>query len=187
MKRFIVAMVAVIFLLTCGVEAQAAAVPKVSLGDMVRQQQSRQHKYYSVNGATLDFDLQDYIYKTLKSYDMEWYYPTFLCQVYQESRFSQSAMAYHADGTVDVGLCQLKSAYHNEIRAIAGLGPEANFYTDPYANLLGGMALMRRNWMACWDANTAISAYLTGSTAVYSATYVADVRQWESTLVEVKR
>ena len=185
MKRFIVAMVAVIFVLTWGVEAHAAAVPKVSLGSLLEQTQ--QHKYYSVNGATLDFGLQDYIYDTLKSYDMEWYYATFLCQIYQESRYDQNAVAYHANGTVDVGLCQLKNIYHDEIRAIAGLGPDANFWTDPYANLAGGMALMRRNWMACWDINTAISTYMTGTTSVYSPFYVSDVRKWESTLMEVKK
>lgn len=186
MKRIIVAIVAIIFMLSWGMEAHAAAVPRFSLGDLLQQAQPQQHKYYSVDGATLSLDLQDYIYETLKDYDMEWYFPTFLCQVYQESHFNQSAMAYHANGTVDVGLCQLKSIYHDEIRSIAGLGPEANFYTDPYANLAGGMALMRRNWTACWDINTAISAYFTGSTSQYSSTYVADVRKWENTLMEVK-
>ena len=145
------------------------------------------HKYYSVNGAILDFEMQDYIFNMLRKYEMEWYFPTFLCQVYQESRYDQNARAYHLNGTVDVGLCQLKDRYHEEIKAIAGLGPEANLYSDPYANLSGGMALMHRNWTACLDVNTAISAYLTGSVSQYNETYVKDVRKWESTLMEVER
>lgn len=186
MKKFIVAMVAVLCMLSWSVEAQAEAVPERSLGSAVGYISTPGHKYYSVNGATLDFGLQDYIYNTLESYDMEWYFPTFLCQMYQESRFDQNCYTHHANGTVDVGLCQLKNIYHSEIKAIAGLPQETDLYSDAYANVLCGMALMRRNWTKCWDINTAISAYYTGSTNVYSATYVSDVRKWESTITEVK-
>lgn len=183
MKKLIVA-VAIIFMLAYGVNANAAVVTQAAVGGRIERQE---HKYYSVDGAILDFDLQDYIYDTLASYDMEWYYYTFLCQIYQESHFNQYCYTPHADGTTDVGLCQLKDRYHAEMIALAGLGPDADLYSNPYDNLACGMALMHRNWTACWDINTAMSAYFTGSVNAYSSKYVSDVRSWEPTLMEVER
>jgi len=186
MKKSIAVLAAVIFVMASTVNSHAAAFhEKMEGGGMPCMEQVTQHKYYSVNGATLDFDMQDYIYDMLSLYDMQWYYPTFLCQVYQESRYDQNLKNYHADGTVDVGLCQLKDKYHAELISLAGLGPRADVYSNPYDNLTCGMALMHRNWTECWDINTAISAYFTGNVNQYDPTYVQDVRKWEYTLMEV--
>ena len=135
---------------------------------------------YTVNGALLDPDLQEFAYNTLCGFDMEWYYPTFLCQMYQESRFDQSAVSAHGC----CGLCQLKAAYHEYFADLAGIHG-ADLINDPLANIYVGAFLMSYYYNQCGDINVAISAYNTGFIDKYNGDYVQQVRQWESTLKEV--
>ena len=132
---------------------------------------------YTVNGDLLDPKLQEYAYMCLAMLDMGFYYPTFLCQIYQESRFNQAAVSAHGA----YGLCQLKDTYHDYFRQLADI-PDADLVNDPYSNIYVGAFLMAYYYHQCWDVNTAISTYNTGTFDQYNADYVAQVRQWESTL-----
>ena len=132
---------------------------------------------YAVNGAVLDPKLQEYAYACLAMLDIGFYYQTFLCQMYQESRFDQGAVSPWGD----YGLCQLKGKYHDYFKQLAGI-PEADLVNDPYSNIYVGAFLMAHYYKQCWDVNTAISTYNTGTFDAYNAEYVAQVRQWESTL-----
>ena len=132
---------------------------------------------FTVDGALLDPQLQEYAYNTLCALGIGWYFPTFLCQMYQESRFNQAAVSAHGD----YGLCQLKGIYHTYFCDLAGIHG-ADLINDPFANIHVGAFLMAYYFNQCNDVNTAISAYYTGSVNEYSADYVAQVRQWETTL-----
>lgn len=137
---------------------------------------------YTVNGAMLPEELQTFTYYTLQHFDMEWLYPTFLCQIYQESRFDQAAVS--ANGSY--GLCQINIAWHSQLKELAGI-PEADLIADPYANIYIGAFLMNMYYQQCGDLNTAISAYNTGFVDKYNPDYVQQVRQWESTLKDVNQ
>ncbi len=132
---------------------------------------------YAVNGDMLDPKLQEYAYACLAMLDIGFYYQTFLCQMYQESRFDQGAVSPWGD----YGLCQLKGIYHDYFKQLAGI-PEADLVNDPYSNIYVGAFLMAHYYKQCWDVNTAISTYNTGTFNQYNADYVAQVRQWEATL-----
>lgn len=137
---------------------------------------------FSVDGCTLDIELQSYIYRTMCDFGFDWYYTGFLCQIYQESRFDQGAVSKYGD----YGLCQLKQKYHSYFRELTGC-PDADYINNPYDNLYCGIFLMNMYWEQTHDLNTMISSYYTGDISNYNAEYVSNVRQWESTLKEIKR
>lgn len=140
--------------------------------------------HYSVNGSVLDLGLQDYIYTTLSSDGCEWMYTLVLCQAYQESRYNQESRNYHEDGTVDVGIMQIKSKYHQYLSNKYGV-PGCDLYNDSYLNIYVGVNLLKDYWFQCWDINSALSAYNTGSVNQYNPAYVNQVRQWEPTVVRI--
>ena len=137
---------------------------------------------YRVDGELLNPDLQRYAYETLESMGISWYYPTFLCQIYQESGFRQSAVSPQGD----YGLCQLKGIYHDSIKEAAGI-PWADLVADPYANIYAGAYLMSSFLEESGDLYTAISAYNTGFVTIYNPEYVNQVMQWVPTLEEVEQ
>lgn len=93
--------------------------------------------YYSVNGKTLYYNYQDFIWTLCEQWDIENYYEYLLCQFYQESRFEQSAVS----PTQDYGICQINIKYQEGFKRAAG-HPEWNIFTDPYANMYVGVYLM---------------------------------------------
>lgn len=136
---------------------------------------------YTVNGSRLPDELSNYAYSVCQQFGIEWYYPHLLCQMYQESRFQQSAVSPSGD----YGLMQLKGIYHAYFKQIAGI-PWADLVNDPYANIYCGIYLMQMYLHQCGDLNTAISAYNTGSVNSYNPAYVNQVRQWEGTLQRIR-
>lgn len=140
--------------------------------------------HYSVNGSVLDLGLQDYIYTTLSNDGCEWMYTLVLCQAYQESRYNQGSRNYHEDGTVDVGIMQIKSKYHQYLSSKYGV-PGCDLYNDSYLNIYVGVNLLKDYWFQCFDINAALSAYNTGSVTSYNPAYVNQVRQWESTVLRI--
>lgn len=134
--------------------------------------------YYTVNGQMLPMVLQNYAYTTLKEFGCEDYFPLFLCQMYQESRFNQESVSAFGD----YGLCQIKGKYHDYYKQLAGLPDDADLVHDPCANIYVGAWIMARNIKATGDVNLAISGYYMGTFEQYSEEYVQQVRQWESTL-----
>lgn len=97
-------------------------------------------KYYSVNGSTLDYKYQDYIYSLCLYWGIKDYFPKLLCQFYHESRYDQNAVS----STNDYGICQLNGKYHEGFKRHVGY-PNWDLIEDPYANIYVGVWLMARN------------------------------------------
>lgn len=136
---------------------------------------------YLCHGQLLSEELQEYGYNTCVAFGVEFYYPHLICQMYQESGFRQSAVSPYGD----YGLMQLKGIYHDYFKQLAGI-PWADLINDPYANIYCGVALVAHYWNQCHDLNTTISAYNTGSVTIYNSAYVAQVRQHESALQQIR-
>ena len=138
--------------------------------------------HYSVNGAVLYYNYQDFIYTLCKQWGVEEYFPILLCQFYQESRFKQSAIS----STNDYGICQLNARYHDAWEKEVG-HPEWDVKTDPYANMYIGVYLMankikNRNGnidIAMTDYNAGGGYY--GKYGIRYQ-YTNHVHNWESTL-----
>lgn len=136
---------------------------------------------YLCHGQMLSQELQEYAYNTCVAFGVGFYYPHLICQMYQESGFRQSAVSPYGD----YGLMQLKGIYHDYFKQLAGI-PWADLINDPYANIYCGVALIAHYWNQCHDLNTTISAYNTGDISIYNSAYVAQVRQHESALQQIR-
>ena len=136
---------------------------------------------YLCHGQMLAKELQEYAYQVCEQFGIGWYFPHLICQMYQESGFRQSAVSPYGD----YGLMQLKGIYHAYFKQLAGI-PWADLINDPYANIYCGVALIAHYWNQCHDLNTTISAYNTGSVTTYNGAYVAQVRQHESALQQIR-
>lgn len=128
---------------------------------------------------TLSPELQRYAFGCLAARGHAWYYPYFICQIFQESRFDQGAVS----PTGDYGLCQISGAYHAEHAAAAGI-PGADLINDPFANIYVGAHIMSTNIEITGNIRQAISRYFTGNDTYYEP-YVQQVMQWMDRLVVI--
>lgn len=138
---------------------------------------------YSVNGETLNPDIQAYLYQRLAEFHCEFFFRYALCQIYQESRFN--AAAENTNG-LDKGICQFRLPYFGELAREAGLveydifNPIDSIYVYTYLmckylNETGG------------DVAMSLSLYYSGYGGPYSSEYVKDVTQWFETMKEVEQ
>lgn len=81
---------------------------------------------YSVHGRTPPIEWQRYLYDQLASLGIAWYYPYAVCQIQQESCWSQ-----WSDNGVDQGITQQKAVYWADRSAYWGI-PGASIW-DVYA------------------------------------------------------
>lgn len=65
---------------------------------------------YSVNGETLNPDIQEYLHQRLAGYNIEWFMPYSILICYQESRFDQYAVNPY--NGIDCGLFQFRAPYY---------------------------------------------------------------------------
>lgn len=139
--------------------------------------------FYSVNGETLNPELQAYLYQRLAEFHCEFFFRYALCQIYQESRFN--AAAENTNG-LDKGICQFRLPYFGELAREAGLveydifNPIDSIYVYTYLmckylNETGG------------DVAMSLSLYYSGYGGPYSSEYVKDVTQWFETMKEVEQ
>lgn len=138
--------------------------------------------HYSVNGAIMPYNYQDFIWTICVRGGIEEYFPTLLCQFYQESRFNQQSVS----STNDYGICQLNAKYHDSWTMMVG-HPEWDVKVDPYANMYIGVTLMvnkinNRNG----DIDIAMTDYNAGGSyyGKYGIRYqyTDRVHYWETTL-----
>lgn len=138
---------------------------------------------YTVSGVTCPVEYQEYAYRILCQFGKEWYYPYFLCQMFQESQFIHSPVS--ANG-LDYGLCALRIYYHKALTAECG-HPEFDVINDPYANMYVGIYLMSKNLDASGgDIAGALAMYFNSGSDAANAVYVHDVTKWVSTLVQIR-
>lgn len=127
--------------------------------------------HYRIAGVTPPYEWQWYLYGKLADRGLEWFYPTAVCQIYQESNWDQ----WSTNGR-DRGLCQQKGIYWADRAAAAGI-PGADIW-DVYAQLTVYTWMMSEYLRATgYDVNQALSMYYTG-TWEYSETYVGHVMRW---------
>lgn len=140
-------------------------------------------EHYTVNGQSLSIDMQNYIYRLCKDMGIEFYYPYFLCQIYQESRFNPNAVSKSG---LDFGYCQLRIYYHEHFKSLVG-HPEWDLINDPFANLYVGCYLMKTNLEACgYDISGALAMYYNSGSDYWNSVYVNDVTQWVPTLERIE-
>ena len=138
--------------------------------------------HYSVNGKTLDYDYQDFIWTLCVKWGIEDYFPILLCQFYHESNFRQDVISR----TNDYGICQLNGKYHTAWIKKVG-HPEWDVKIDPYANMYVGVYLMAKKIKAT-NGNIDIAMTLYNAGGGYykkygiREVYVNNVHKWESTL-----
>lgn len=132
---------------------------------------SRGFKRYRVNGVLPPYEWQWYLYGKLADRGLEWFYPTAVCQIYQESNWNQ-----WSDNGRDFGLCQQKGIYWDSRAAAAGI-PGADIW-DVYAQLTVYAWMMGNNLEAAGgNVGQALSIYYLGY-AGWSDEYVGHVMRW---------
>lgn len=134
----------------------------------------------SVDGHFLGRDLEQYLQKQLEIRRIGWFYPTALCQIYQESRFNHLAM--NANG-LDYGLCQFRITYWDGFARQAGL--VSYDIMNPIDQIYVYAWMMAKYLAEEGSVEGALSRYYTGHSG-YCASYVNDVLQWSGHLQEVK-
>lgn len=139
-----------------------------------------EHRYYSVNGKTLPYALQDYLYDQLKSRGVEYLFQVSLLQIYQES--SYNATAQNKNG-LDFGLCQFRITYWDGFAQAAGL-VQYDIW-NPIDQIYVYAWLMAKYVAEEGTVNGALSRYFTGIHGSYCDAYVRDVLRWSNTIQEV--
>lgn len=134
----------------------------------------------SVDGHFLGRDLEQYLHEQLESRGIGWFYPTALCQIYQESRFNH--LAANRNG-LDYGLCQFRITYWDGFARQAGL--VSYDIMNPIDQIYVYAWMMAKYLAEEGSVEGALSRYYTGHSG-YCASYVNDVLQWSGHLQEVK-
>lgn len=182
MKLKTIAICCVIFMGLFAVPVQAAHVAAEDCGGNVAFVDEK-IPHYTVDGQLMATEMQDYIYRTCTDMGIEFYYPYFLCQIYQESKFNSHAVSRNG---LDYGYCQLRIYYHDEFKAMVG-HPEWDLINDPFANVYVGCYLMKNNLEASgYDISGALAKYFNSGNDYCNYTYVQDVSQWFTTLERIE-
>ena len=148
--------------------APPATVPTT---ESVSSDYSRGFVHYRVGECVPPYEWEWYLYAKLADRGLEWFYPTAVCQIYQESNWSQ-----WSDNGRDFGLCQQKGIYWDSRAAAAGI-PGADIW-DPYAQIHVYVWMMASYLQAAGgNVGRALSMYYLGTDG-WSDTYVGWVIKW---------
>ena len=137
--------------------------------------------HYKVNGVLMDPDMQDFIYHTCERVGIPDYYPYFLCQIYQESKFDPYVVSKNG---LDYGYCQLRIYYHDSLKKLVG-HPEWDLINDPFANVYVGAYLMASNINEAGSYAGALALYFNSGNEEDNNKYILDVTQWYPTLERI--
>ena len=127
---------------------------------------------YSVNGETLNPDIQSYLYQRLADHGIEWFMPYAVMVAYQESHFDY--MAVNQSNGIDCGLFQFRAPYY-EGQDIFNPYDQIDIFTEQMAN--------RAN--AGLDVYEMISRHNVSDYGTYNNEYVMQVMKHEANLREV--
>lgn len=89
---------------------------------------------YEVNGLVLDVRIQEKLYDELDKRGIAHWYPYAMCQIYQESRFNETA-----DNGEDYGLCQFRRRWWEDHVRLAGLEGKDIYSTDDQIEVYAGV------------------------------------------------
>lgn len=127
---------------------------------------------YSVNGAVMPAELQEYLYNRLADCGIGWFMPYAVLIAYQESRFD--IYAQNPNG-LDKGLFQYRLPYWEEFTAEAGRSGSDIF--DPYAQVDVFAFQMARRAFQGFDVNSMISKHNMSDYGPFNQVYVDQVLQ----------
>ena len=127
---------------------------------------------YSVNGAVMPAELQEYLYNRLADCGIGWFMPYAVLIAYQESRFD--IYAQNPNG-LDKGLFQYRLPYWDEFTAEAGRSGSDIF--DPYAQVDVFAFQMARRALQGFDVNSMISKHNMSDYGPFNQVYVDQVLQ----------
>lgn len=115
-------------------------------------------QYYYINYEgftyTMPHELQTYIYNMCLKYDMEWFYPYFLAQLFHESRWQEGLVTERGD----YGIAQINISMHPHLTEILGITDFANSYNSVTA----GLYLMHDYISRGYTVRQAMTAYRWG-------------------------
>lgn len=112
--------------------------------------------YILADGTTysMSHELQAYIYELCLKYDMEWFYPYFLAQLFHESRWQEGLVTDRGD----YGIAQINISMHPHITEVLGITDFANSYNSVTA----GLYLMHDYLSKGYTVRQAMTAYRWG-------------------------
>lgn len=131
--------------------------------------------FYSVNGETLNPDIQAYLYQRLADHNIEWFMPYAVMIAYQESHFDQYDVS---DDGKDYGLLQFRAEFWDWKRGDI---------FDPYAQVDVFVENMARRANMGLDVYEMISRHMQSDYGSYNHEYVATVLSHEPNLKEVEQ
>lgn len=130
---------------------------------------------YSVNGETLNPDIQAYLYQRLADHGIEWFMPYAIMIAYQESHFDQYDVS---DDGKDYGLLQFRAEFWDWNRGDI---------FDPYAQIDVFAENMANRANMGLDVYEMISRHMQSDWGSYNHEYVSDVLSHETNLREVSK
>lgn len=136
---------------------------------------------YSVNGETLSPDFQRWVYNKLQDEEIEYWYETMLCQMYQESRFDQYAVS--KDGR-DHGILQFRAEFWNDVSAQYGF-PGADIY-DPYVQVAIYIKQTAERINSGISGAEVLTRHKTSDWGVFDQQYYNEVSQWFDTIERIE-
>lgn len=128
---------------------------------------------YSVNGETLNPELQAYLYQRLADHHIEWFMPYAVMMAYQESHFDQYAV--NPFNGIDCGLFQFRAPYY-----------EGQDIFNPYEQIDIFVQQMANRANNGKTVSEMISAHNVSDYGVYNQTYVNHVMAHAENLRKVE-
>lgn len=146
-------------------ESDVESVPSEMGIEVETEAESR--TVYTVNGETLNPDIQAYLYQRLSDYQLEWFMPYAIMIAYQESKFDQYNVS---DDGLDYGLLQFRKQFWDWSRGDI---------FDPYAQIDVFVELMANRANAGCDLYEMISRHMMSDYGSYNDDYVSTVLSHE--------
>lgn len=155
---------------------EETTIQEEEVGCVEEDQPIQEEVYESYNTITINnerMNFQYFVYEKCVEFGIEDFFPQIMCQIYQESRFDQSAVG----NGLDYGLFQLRITYHDYFKSLCG-HPEFDVINDPYANIYVGCFLMSEYYKETGDWDSALKRYYCSGNEYLDEKYVQDVMQW---------
>lgn len=113
--------------------------------------------YYIIHDGvtyTMSHELQTYIYELCLKYDIEWFYPYFMAQLFHESRWQEGLVTEKGD----YGIAQINTSMHPYLTEALGITD----FTNSYNSVTAGLYLMHDYLSRGYTVRQAMTAYRWG-------------------------
>lgn len=112
--------------------------------------------YIALDGVnySMSHELQTYIYEMCLKYDMEWFYPYFMCQLFHESHWQEGLVTERGD----YGIAQINISIHPFLTEALGITD----FSNSYNSVTAGLYLMHDYLSRGYTVRQAMTAYRWG-------------------------